>query len=221
MIVGLAAPTPQPLACSHRRWPNLNRMTGRWFATDDDDEIDEAQQAVLDVLRARANSDDWPTIDPADTNVALPDYVSYGYPLQPDETSFGKVLAWLNVPDPAQRLSLLTVGVYFTETGMRGDCLHNQLLTLPTEPTHLAVNQSGLPQEMAHRAADWFRGILQRPIVRYEWLRDGRVYAQRWLFADSGHSLIEGRVRTGELGSPDRRIHIRGVIHGSETAPTC
>jgi hypothetical protein len=34
-------------------------MTGRWFAADDDDddEIDEAQQAVLDVLRARANSD--------------------------------------------------------------------------------------------------------------------------------------------------------------------
>ena len=83
--------------------------------------IDEVQQAVLDVLRARANSDQWPTIDPADTNVALPDHVSDGYPLQPDETSFGKVLAWVDVPDPAQRLSLLTVGVYFTEKGMRGD----------------------------------------------------------------------------------------------------
>jgi hypothetical protein len=175
-------------------------MTGRWFATEDDDEIDEAQQAVLDVLRALANSDHWPTIHPADTNVALPNYVSYGYPLQPDETSFGKVLAWLDVPDPAQHLSLLTVGVYFTETDMRGDCLHNQLLTLPTEPTHLAVTQAGPPQEMTHLAADWFHDILQRPIVRHEWLREGRVYAQRWLFADSGHSLVEGRVRTGELG---------------------
>jgi hypothetical protein len=106
--------------------------------------------------------------------------------------------------------TLLTVGVYFTETDMRGDCLHNQFLTLPTEPTHLAVTQAGPPQEMAHRAADWFRDILQRPIVRYEWLREGRVYAQRWLFADSGYSLVEGRVHTGELGPPDRRIHIRG-----------
>lgn len=185
-------------------------MTGRWFATDDDDEIDEAQQAVLDVLRARANSDHWPTIDPADTGVGLPEYVSYGYPLRPAETSFGKVLAWLDVRDPAQRLSLLIVGVYFTKTDMRGDCLHNQLLTLPAEPSHLAVKQAGLPQETAHRAADWFRDILQRPIVRYEWLREGTVYAQRWLFADSGHSLVEGRVRTGELGPPDRRIHIRG-----------
>jgi hypothetical protein len=200
----------QPLVSIHRRWPSVNRVRGRWFATDDDDEIDEAQQAVLDVLRARANSHNWPMIDPANTNAALPDYVSYGYPLQPDETSFGKVLAWLDVPDPARRVSLLTVGVYFTETGMRGDRLHDQLLTLPNEPTHLAVNQSGLPQEMAHRAADWFRDILQRPIARYEWLREGRAYAQRWLFADSGHSLIEGRVRTGELGSPDRWIHIRG-----------
>jgi hypothetical protein len=185
-------------------------MTGKWFATDDDDEIDEAQQAVLDVLRARADSDHWPTIEPADTNVALPDYVSYGYLLKPGETSFGKLLAWLDVPDSAQRLSLRTVGVYFTEGGMRGDFLHNQLLTLPVEPTHLAVTQAGPPQEMAHRAADWFRDILQRPIVRYEWLREGKVYAQRWLFADSGHSLVEGRVRTGELGPPDRSIHIRG-----------
>jgi hypothetical protein len=63
---------------------------------------------------------------------------------------------------------------------------------------------------MAHRAADWFSEILQRPIVRYEWLREGRVYAQRWLFADSGRSLINGSVGTGELGPPDRRIHIRG-----------
>jgi hypothetical protein len=185
-------------------------MTGTWFATDDNDEIDGAQQAVLDVLRARADSDHWPAINPADTNVALPDYVSYGYPPRPDETSFGKVLAWLDVPDPAQRLSLLTVGVYFTGTDMRGDCLHNQHLTLPAEPTRLAVTQAGSPQEMAHRAADWFRGILRRPIVRYEWLREGVVYAQRWLFADSGHGLIEGHVRTGELGPPDRRIHVRG-----------
>jgi hypothetical protein len=147
-------------------------MTEGWFATDDDDEIDEAQQAVLDVLRARAKSDHWPMIDPPDTNVALPSYVYYG--LQP-----GEMLAWLDVPAPGEGHVLLTVGVYFTETDMRGDCLHNQLFTLPAEPTHLAVAQTGTPQEMAHRAADWFRDILQRPIVRYEWLREGKVYAQR------------------------------------------
>ena len=195
----------------HRRWPTLNRMAAGWFATDDDDEVDDAQQAVLDVLRARASSDHWPMIDPVDTNVALPDHVSYGYPPQPGETSFGKLLAWLDVPDPEERIVLLTVGVYFTGTDMRGDCLHNQLLTLPAEPTHLAVTQAGTSQQMAHRAAGWFLDILQRPVVRDEWLRAGRVYARRRLFADSGHGLAEGRVRTGELGPPDRRIHIRGV----------
>jgi hypothetical protein len=56
-------------------------MAGRWFATDNEDAIDDAQQTLLDVLRGRANSDHWPTIDPADTKVALPGYVSYGYPL--------------------------------------------------------------------------------------------------------------------------------------------
>jgi hypothetical protein len=188
----------------------LDRMAEGWFATDDDDEVDEAQQAVLDVLRARASSDHWPMIDPVDTSVEFPGTYNYGYPLQPGETSFGKVLAWLDVPDPERRSSLLTVGVYFTETDMRGDCLHNQMLTLPAEPTHLAVIQAGTSQQMAHRAAGWFLDILRRPIVRYEWLREGRVYAHRWLFADSGHGLVEGRVRTGELGPPDRRIHVRG-----------
>jgi hypothetical protein len=53
------------------------------------------------------------------------------------------VLAWLDVPDPARRLSLLTVGVYFTGTDMRGDCLHNQHLTLPAEPARLAVTEAG------------------------------------------------------------------------------
>jgi hypothetical protein len=185
-------------------------MAGGWFATDDDDEVDEAQQAVLDVLRARASSDHWPMIDPVDTYVEFPDTYNDGYPLQPGETSFGKVLAWLDVPDPERRSSLLTVGVYFTETGMRGDRLHNQMLTLPDEPTHLAVTGAGTSQQIAHRAAGWFLDILRRPIVRYEWLRAGRVYARRWLFADSGHGLSEGRVRTGELGPPDRRIHVRG-----------
>jgi hypothetical protein len=185
-------------------------MAEGWFATGDDDEVDEAQQAVLDVLRARASSDHWPMIDPADTGVAVPGYGSCGYPPQPGETSFGKLLAWLDVPGPEERLVLLTVGVYFTDTDMRGDCLHGQLLTLPAEPTHLAVTRAGTSQQMAHHAADWFLGILQRPIVRYEWLRAGRVYARRWLFADSGHGLAEGHARTGELGPPDRRIHIRG-----------
>ena len=86
-------------------------MTGEWFATDEDDEIDEVQQAVINVLRARAHSDAWPAIHPDDTNVALPDYLTYGYPAQPDESTFGKVLAWLDVTDPVRRQVLLTVGV--------------------------------------------------------------------------------------------------------------
>jgi hypothetical protein len=193
----------------HRGWPTLSRVEEEWFATYDEDELDEAQQAVLNILRARAHTDRWP-LDPPNTNLAFPYDVSYGYPLPPGETSLGKVLAWLDLVDREQNLVLLTVGVYFDESGMRGDRLHNQLLTLPDEPTDLAVAGTGSPEETARRAADWFHELLRRPIVRYEWLRAGEVYARRWLFADSGDGLVEGRIGSGKLGSPDRVIHVRG-----------
>ena len=50
-----------------------------------------------------------------------------------------------------------------------------------------------------------FGTLLHRAVVRYEWLRSGEVYARRWLFADSGQPLSEGRVRTGDLGPRPHR----------------
>jgi hypothetical protein len=184
----------------------------RWFPLDDDDEPDEVQASFIDALRERAAL--W-SLTPGDAEVLLPDYVAYGYDLQPGETPFGKLLVYADLPGP-ERLSLLTVGAYLDGFTVRGDVLHNQLFTFPGTPTSLAFTASGNPAELAVVTADWFETIWRRPVVRYEWLRRGQVYADRYLFADTGQSLCEGRVRTANLTTPDRIVHVRGEPSRSE-----
>jgi hypothetical protein len=182
-----------------------------WFATDDEDELDEVQQAVVSVLRARACAAPWP-IDPTDACLTLPGWVSYPYELTPEENSYGRLVAYTDIVDVEQNCILITVGAHFDGSSVRGDELHNQLFTLPDKPTSLALAAVGSSEEIADRTADWFETLLRRPIVRHEWLRSGGIYARRWLFADTGQGLVEGRVRTGELGAPDRVVHVRGNV---------
>lgn len=135
----------------------------------------------------------------------------------PPESGYGTLLddpcgAVLDIDDPARHLGLLTVGVYLIGDTLRGDKVHNQLFNLPDRPTPLALQATGSPEELAERAADWFEALLRRPIVRHEWLRSGQVYALCYVFADSGQALVEGRVRTGNLGTPDRTVPIRGEL---------
>lgn len=185
----------------------------RWFPLDDDDEPDEVQAAFIDALRECAAS--W-SLTPHDAEVLLPGYVAYGYRPQRGETSFGKLLVYADLPAPGLHLSLMTVGAYLDGSRIRGDQLHNQLLTFPAEPTPLAFTGSGSPAELAASTADWFETIWRRPVVRYDWLRFRQVYAHRFLFADTGQGLIEGRVRTAALGTPDRIVHVRGEAGVSE-----
>jgi hypothetical protein len=96
------------------------------------------------------------------------------------------------------------------------------------------MEASGSPQELAERAANWFEMILERPVVRQEWLHSGRIYAVRYLFRDTGEGLSQmynlelapsgfrdrlmaagftvgrGWIDTRGLGEPDRVIPIRG-----------
>jgi hypothetical protein len=174
---------------------------------DDEDELDEVQSAFINALKEHAAS--W-SLAPDDVEVLLPHHNAYGYDLQPGETSFGKLLVYADLPAPGARLSLLTAGAYLDRSRIRGDKLHNQMLTLPVEPTPLVFTDVGSPAELAAITADWFETIWRRPVVRYEWLRTGQVYAERFLFADTGQRLCEGRVRTAALGAPDRIVHVRG-----------
>jgi hypothetical protein len=197
----VAAPAVVPACPGYGRslWP----VSG-WFEVED--ELDEIQDAFVTVLRERAVI--WP-LEPDYADVLLPHYVAYGYVLEPGQTSHGRLLVVIDVPDPVRRNILLTVGAYFAEDRVTGDKLHNQLYTLPDEPTPLAFEEVGNPEALSSRTADWFEAILRRPIVRYEWLRLGKVYAHRYLFADTSQGLVEGTVRTGRLGTPDRVITVR------------
>lgn len=187
-----------------------------WF--EDDGDLGEADRAFAAALRIRATS--WPA-DPTSTRIDSP---QLGHAL----------IAWLDVDDPGSNLSLMTVGVHLKGSRLRGDKLHNQLFTLPEEPTSLALEASGNPQKLANRAADWFESILRRPVVRYEWLQAGTVYACRYLFSDTGEGLVQmynhelappgqrdqliaaghtkgrGWIDTRGLGQPDRISYVRG-----------
>jgi len=176
-----------------------------WFETED--ELDEIQRAFVIVLRAHAES--WP-LDPAETYLVLPGDEAYGYPLAPGQSSYGRLLVIVDIPAPGENLILLTVGAYLEGDHVTGDELHNQMFTLPAEPTPIGFEERGSPEVLAARTGHWFGTLLQRPVIRHEWRRFGKVYAHRWLFADSGQPLGEGRIRTGDLGPLDRIVNVRG-----------
>ena len=116
----------------------------KWFEAEDP--LDEIQQAFIDVLRARATS--WP-LDPRDTCLLLPDYQAYGYSLPAGEAADGKLLVYADIPDTAQNVILLTVGAYLDGDHIRGANLHNQLLTLPAQPSPLALDATGTPAQLS------------------------------------------------------------------------
>ena len=188
--------------------PDVNRRTRwLWGAFETEDELDEIQRAFVDVLRAHAEA--WP-LNPAETYLVLPGDEYYGYPLVPGQSAYGRLLVIVDIPAPGESLILLTAGAYLDRDHVIGDELHGQMFTLPAEPTPIGFEESGRTDVLAACTGHWFGALLHRPMVRYEWLRSGEVYAHRWLFADSGQPLGEGRIRTGGLGSPDRIVNVRG-----------
>jgi len=136
----------------------------------------------------------------------------------------------IDAPDVA----LLTIGVYFDGGRIRGDQVDIQTYELPDLPTDMAIDVTGNPGDLAARTVDWFDAILRRPIVRYEWLYSGQVYASRHLFADTGEGLSQmyrddlappgqgeqliaaghvrgqGWIQTDGLGTPDRVAPVSG-----------
>ncbi|MFE4975183.1 hypothetical protein ACFRAR_24145 [Kitasatospora sp. NPDC056651] len=191
-----------------------------WFEHDKDD-LTSAQQEFATVLSARASF--W-SVDPLDT-VLLP----------ARHTWFGELLAYLDIGDPERHQGVLTIGAHYDGTTVRADKLHNQNFSRPDAPTEFTFTATGNPTEAATQTAIWFEAVLARPLVRCEWLHEGRVYAVRYEYADNGRGLSEGfetplappelqehsadedidrdrgRINRADLGEPDRVIHVRGV----------
>jgi hypothetical protein len=195
-----------------------------WFEIDDPDdefEFTEAERAFAGALRERAEA--W-SVRHAHNWVGRPE----------DDDS--ALLVSVSLSDRERRLSLGNFGVHFTGRRVRGDRLHSQLFYLPEQPTGLALEVSGSPDELADRCAEWFEGVLRKPVVLLEWLHEGAVYAARYVFADtaeglcqsydkalapqgqpealiaSGHVRGRGWIQTAGLGAPDRFLHVRGDL---------
>jgi hypothetical protein len=193
------------------------------------------------------------------TGMDDPEWFDFDGPLTDDERAFlhalrqnseGQFHAWCRRGDPlhyggalivgvdvdAPHVALLTPGVHLEGDRARGDSLHNQTFALPDRPTALAIDVTGSPASVAASVADWLAAIVRRPIVRYEWLHTGGVYAHRYLFADTGEGLVQmynrqlapagqyeeliaarhfhgnGWIDTRGLGEPDRITPVRGNI---------
>lgn len=147
------------------------------------------------------------------------------------------LLAHVSLADPGSPLRhLIDVGVHLVGDRVRGDRLHNQVYSLPEPPSPWALDATGAPDRLAELAAEWFRAVLDKPIVLYVWLHDGYAYAARYAFADSGETIsqcyaegmapagqaaeliaaghVHGRgwIQTIGLPTPDLYLHIRGDL---------
>ena len=190
-----------------------------WFEYEEDD-LNVAQRAFVDVLAERAGS--W-LVDPLDT-VVLPSARTFD----------GRLIVYLDIGDPQRDRGVLTVGARFDGSVVRGGKLHNQDFTVEEASSEFIFGAAADPMELGHRAAEWFEAILARPLVRWEWHHQGRTYAVRYEYADTGQGLSEGfegslapdalrkrlaadgvirgrsRINRASLGQPDVIAHVRG-----------
>jgi hypothetical protein len=154
----------------------------------------------------------------------------YPFSYREDSSEARGLLVGLDIT--ADHLVLLTVGLRFRSGRLHGDRMDSQLYKFPERPSSLAIDSEGSPVDLATVAAAWFDALMRRPIVRHEWLHEGEVYANRYVFADTGEALVQmyrqdlappgqpeqlindghvfgrGWIQTSGLGTPDREIAV-------------
>ena len=134
----------------------------------------------------------------------------------------------------APDVALVSVGVELRGRTLRGDRISVHDRSFPPEPTGSGFVVEGSPEELAARGSELLEWFWRRPVVKHEWLHRGRVYADCYLFEDTGERLVdmyrddwaphgqadrlvakgfvrgEGWIRTEGLGRPDRVVLVRG-----------
>ncbi|GLF95080.1 hypothetical protein [Streptomyces yaizuensis] len=153
-----------------------------WFEIDDEPDEDDSYEftafelAFVAALRERTAP--WATAD-VSGEVGRPD-------------SWDALMAWFSFSDPGAPLHLVDIGVHFAGNRVRGDRLHNQLYTLPDQPSSWALDATGTIEELADRSAQWLRAVLRKPLVLYVWLNEERrAYAARFAFADDNETVSQ------------------------------
>jgi len=131
------------------------------------------------------------------------------------------LVAWMDVI--ADGVAILTVGVHFFGDRIVCDEVHNQLTSLPSEPTEIERRAVGSPALLAEVAGDWLLSVVARPYRREEWVHRRSVYAHRYVVADSRQPLCGAfdprsaprrfsrrtdRAPFSELGPADRGVTV-------------
>lgn len=148
------------------------------------------------------------------------------------ELDAARLLLVLDVDAPD--LALVSVGLELCGSKLRGDRISVHDRSFPPSPTADGFVSEGTPSELAAQGSQLFERFASRPIVRHEWLHRHRVYANCYLFEDSGERLAQmyrpdwaprgqeqrliadgyvqgkGWIQTQGLGEPDRITHVRG-----------
>jgi hypothetical protein len=137
----------------------------------------------------------------------------------------------------APEVALVSVGLELRGRTLRGDRISIHDRAFPLEPTSDGFIMEGSAVELAARGVELLERFANAPVVKHEWLHRGRVYAECYLFADSGERLAQmyrsdwaplgqedrlvaegsvhgkGWIQTRGLGGPDRIVRVRGT-HG-------
>jgi len=173
-----------------------------WFEVDDPDDDFEFTDAEKDF--AAALSRYCAAWTPSDVT---------GQVGRPDD--WEALLAYVSLSDrAAQPLHLLDLGVHLAGDRVQGDRLHSQLYTLPDQPSAWALDATGSTDQLARAAADWFRTVLDKPIVLYVWLHEGYAYAARYAFADNGETLCQTYAKTKAPDGQVDELIAAGHVHG-------
>ncbi|HEY9369163.1 hypothetical protein [Streptomyces sp.] len=183
---------------------NENDIPGPdWF--DSDPELDSTEEGLrfLAVLRERAESGGW-SCDPDDT------YASFAVFENRTELLVTLEL-WDNTIEPGGHV--LTVGAFFTGSRLVGGEFHDQLYTLERS-SETAIEASGSPEDLAERAAEWFERMLDLPVLRNEFVVDGRIVNRQWVLAHTGREVAsQFRVEPGDPLA--RTVQVRGKAVGN------
>jgi hypothetical protein len=162
---------------------------------EDEYEITAPERAFLAALEARTAHLSYPAVR--------------GMAFRTDD--WDSLVACLVLRDPEGGAELLDFGVHFYGDRVRGDRLHNQFHFLPERPSRLGMEATGTPEELAARTAEWFSAVLNRPLVLFVWLHEGRAYAIRYLFADTGETLSQFYI--DDLAPPGRTEQLTAAGH--------
>ncbi|WP_406067128.1 hypothetical protein OG372_00160 [Streptomyces sp. NBC_01020] len=159
---------------------------------DDPFEFTETELGFLAALRARAAT--W-RVPWAPSGVSRPE----------DDSS---LLVWIALHDEQRPLVLGEWAVHFYGTYLQAGKTSDDLFNLHQTPERGFFSASGTPDELALRCADWFEGVLRRPVVRSEWPAGRRVLGS-WEFADTGEGLATSFAVSANTPPPARCVQIR------------